>query len=149
MVGPFSSSQSHPYDLISGAKTPWSTHRLQGLLDLLVESSALDGDDVGRGVWVVGDGRAALAAEDAVDVLPRGALTGPALGGPGDGQLVLEDDADEGYRQNAVSLAYDALQPFRHGPPVSQDKRSRSYSRSSRIDVDMHHNGDSAVSIPV
>lgn len=45
----------------------------------------------------MGDGRAALAAEDAVHGLAGGAHAGPALGGAGDGHLVLLEDSDEGW----------------------------------------------------
>jgi hypothetical protein len=72
------------------------THGLQLLLVLAAEGTALEGNDRGRGVGVVGNGRAALGAEDAVDVLARGALAGVALGVAGDGELVLGDYDDEG-----------------------------------------------------
>jgi hypothetical protein len=44
----------------------------------------------------VGDGRAALGTEDTVDQLARGTLAGIALGGAGNGELVLGDDGNEG-----------------------------------------------------
>lgn len=78
-----------------GRKTE-NTYRLQGLLDLGVEGAALEGDDGGRGVGIVGDGRAALLAEPAPDGLARGALALPLLDGAVHGELVLEDDAYEG-----------------------------------------------------
>lgn len=77
-------------------KTGW-TNRLKLLLDLGIQSAALDGNDLGRGVRVVGNGRAALAAEDAVHGLARGALAGPRLGRAVDGELVLGDDDHEGW----------------------------------------------------
>ena len=46
----------------------------------------------------MGNGRAALAAEDAVHGLARGADASPALGGAGDVHLVLLEDGDEGWR---------------------------------------------------
>jgi hypothetical protein len=45
----------------------------------------------------VGNGRATLGAEDAVDGVTRAALASPALGGAADGQLVLGDNSDQGY----------------------------------------------------
>lgn len=72
------------------------TYRLQVLLLLPVERPGLDGDDLGRRVRVVCNGRAALAAEDAVDGVARGAGAGPALGWARDGHLVLLEDGDEG-----------------------------------------------------
>ena len=74
------------------------TYRLQGLLDLLGEGPGLDGDDGRRGLGIVGNVRAALAAEDAVHGLARGADVGVALGGARDGHLVLLEDSDEGWR---------------------------------------------------
>lgn len=71
------------------------THRLQGLLDLRVESTGLDGNDRRGSIRVVGNGRATLRAEYAVDVLARAALASPALGGAVDGELVLGHDGDE------------------------------------------------------
>lgn len=73
------------------------TYGLQGLLDLGVKGAALEGNDLGGRVGVVGDGAAALGAEDAVDVLAGGALASPGLGGALDGELVLGDDDDEGW----------------------------------------------------
>lgn len=71
------------------------TYRLQVLLDLGVEGTGLQGDD-GRGsLGVVGNGRAALGAEDAVDGLSRATILGVGLGGAGDGQRVLGDDGDQ------------------------------------------------------
>lgn len=77
-------------------ETSMCTYRLQGLLCLDLKRAALHGDDIGGGVRVVGDGRPALAAEDAVDGVARRALAGPAFGGARDGHLVLLADEDEG-----------------------------------------------------
>lgn len=43
------------------------TYRLEVLLDLGVESTGLQSDDLRGGIGVVGDGRAALGAEETVD----------------------------------------------------------------------------------
>ena len=43
------------------------------------------------------NGRAALGAEEAVDVLAGGALGGVLLDGTVDGELILGDDGDEGW----------------------------------------------------
>lgn len=69
---------------------------LERLLDFRVESAALDGDDLGRRVGVVRDGRAALGAEEAPDGLAAAALAFVFLDGALDGELVFGDDADEG-----------------------------------------------------
>ena len=69
---------------------------LERLLDLAVERAALDGDDLGRRVRVVGDRGAALGAEEAPDALAGAALALVLLDGAVDGELVLGDDADEG-----------------------------------------------------
>lgn len=71
------------------------TYGLQVLLVLNTQGAALQGDDRGRGIGVVGDGGTALGAEDTVDSLAGRSLACPALGGAGDGQLVLGDDNDE------------------------------------------------------
>lgn len=78
------------------------THRLQVLLDLSVKGAGLEGDDLRGGVGVVGDGGAALGAEDAVDVVARRALAGVLLGGAVDGELRLGDDGDEGCVSRSV-----------------------------------------------
>lgn len=70
--------------------------RLESLLDLRVQRTGLDSDDLRRGVGVVGDGRAAFRAEDSVDILARGALARPRLGGTAELQLVFWDDGNEG-----------------------------------------------------
>jgi hypothetical protein len=72
-----------------------TTYGLQGLLDLAVESTGLEGDD-GRGsLRVVGNGRTALGAEDAVDGQARAASLGIGLSGTVDGQRVLRDNGDQ------------------------------------------------------
>lgn len=74
------------------------THRLEVLLQLSLESTGLEGDDLGRGIGVVGDGGAALGAEETVDNLSGGALgAGVGLDGAVDGELVLENDSDKGW----------------------------------------------------
>lgn len=50
---------------------------LERLLDVCVQRASLDGDDFGRRVGVVGDGRAAFRAEDSVNILARGTLARP------------------------------------------------------------------------
>lgn len=75
------------------------THGLEGLLDLGGESAGLEGDDLGGGVGVVGDGGAAFGAEEAPDGVAGGALALPLLDGAVDGELVLGDDGDEGWRR--------------------------------------------------
>jgi hypothetical protein len=44
-----------------------ATHRLQVLLQLRVKSASLEGNDLRGGIGVVGNGRAALGAEETVD----------------------------------------------------------------------------------
>lgn len=72
------------------------THRLEVLLNLRIQGAGLEGDDVRGALRVVGDGAAALGAEDAVDGLARGSDAGPRFGRSLDGELVLGDDGDEG-----------------------------------------------------
>ena len=71
------------------------TYGLEVLLDLGVKSASLQGDDLRSGIGVVGDGRAALGAEEAMDILAGGALGGVLLDGAVDGKLVLGDNGDE------------------------------------------------------
>lgn len=73
-----------------------STYRLQGLLDFRVQGTRLDGDDLGSGLGVMSNGRAAIGAEDPMDRMTRGALSSPALDWALDGQLGLGHDSDEG-----------------------------------------------------
>lgn len=75
-----------------------STNRLQGLLDLGVESATLEGNDLGSTIGVVGDGRSALGAEESVDGVSRGGGAGPLLDGAVDGERGLGDDDDESCR---------------------------------------------------
>lgn len=71
------------------------TYRLEGLLDLSVQSTSLQSNDLGSRIGVVGNGRATLGAEDAVDRVAGATLASPALGGAVDGQLGLGDDGDQ------------------------------------------------------
>lgn len=71
------------------------TYRLQGLLDLSVQSTGLQSDNLRGRIGVVGNGRATLGAEDAVDGVARATLARPGLGGAGDGQSGLGNDGDE------------------------------------------------------
>lgn len=72
------------------------THRLQVLLQLRVQSTGLEGNDLRSSIGVMSNGGAALGAEKAMDVFPRGAFAGPFLDGAFDGELVFGDDGDEG-----------------------------------------------------
>ncbi len=72
------------------------TYRLQRLLNLLGEGAALQGNNLRGGIGVVGDGRAAVAAEPAPDGVARVGDALPLLDGAVDCELVLGDDADEG-----------------------------------------------------
>lgn len=84
--------------------------RLEVLLQLSLESTSLEGDDLGGGIGVVGDGGATLGAEETVDDLSGGALgAGVGLDGAVDGELVLENDSDEGVGRTALALAVVAV----------------------------------------
>ena len=72
------------------------SHGLEVLLDLRVESTGFQGDDLGGGIGVVGDGRATLGAEETVDNVARGSLGARVLlDGAIDGELILWDDSDK------------------------------------------------------
>ena len=73
------------------------TYRLERLLDVSIQGTGFQGDDLRGRVGVVGNGGATLGAEDAVDGVAGTTLAGPALGGTVDGQLVLGDDGDQGW----------------------------------------------------
>lgn len=73
------------------------TYRLQVLLDLGVQGTSLQSDDLGSSIGVVGNRRAALGAEDAVDGVARRSLAGPGLGGAVDSQSGLGDDSNQSY----------------------------------------------------
>lgn len=80
------------------------TYRLQVLLDLGVQSTSLQSDDLGGSIGVVSNGGATLRAEDAVDGMARRALARPGLGGTVDGQSGLGDDGDQSYWMSAIGL---------------------------------------------
>jgi hypothetical protein len=74
-----------------------STYGLELLLQLRLKGAGLEGNDLGGGIGVVGDGGTALGAEEAVDDLARGSLAaGVGLDGAVDGELVLLDDGNQG-----------------------------------------------------
>lgn len=64
----------------------------------------------------MGDGAAALGAEDAVDGLAGGALARPGLGGAVDGELVLGDDGDEGWEEGVRSVFVPGLGSWSRPP---------------------------------
>ena len=88
---------------------------LERLLDVAVERAALEGDDLGRRVRVVGDRGAALGAEEAPDALAGAALALVLLDGAVDGELVLGDDADEGWGRVGSALTDDVGMNFELG----------------------------------
>ena len=85
------------------------TYGLEVLLDLGVKGAGLEGNDLGGGVGVVGDGGAAVGAEEAPDGLAGGALVLVLLDGPVDGELVLGDDGDERVGAAGLALAVVAV----------------------------------------
>lgn len=74
-----------------------STYRLEVLLDLVVQSTSLQSDDLRGRIGVVGNRRATLRAEDTVNSIAGRALPRPGLGGTVDGQRVLGDNDDQSY----------------------------------------------------
>jgi len=74
-----------------------TTYGLQSFLDLSVESTGFEGDDRWGSLGVMGDGRTALGAEDAMDGLAGAAILGVGLGGTSDGERVLRDDGDKSW----------------------------------------------------
>jgi hypothetical protein len=72
-----------------------NTYRLQRLLLLRLETPALEGNNLGRAVRVVGNRRAALGAEPAPDAVARVGLALPLLDGAVGGEFILGDDDDE------------------------------------------------------
>ena len=75
------------------------TYRLQVLLDLAVESTSLEGDDLRGGIGIVGNGASTLRAEQPPDGVAGGTLALPLLHGAIDGELILGDDGDESCRR--------------------------------------------------
>lgn len=73
------------------------TNRLQELLNLAIESAGFENANGSVTCRLVGDGRAALGAEESVDIVSRVGLAGPLLDGAVDGQLVPGDDGDESW----------------------------------------------------
>jgi hypothetical protein len=82
---------------------------LQVLLNLRIKSTSLESNNGRCRIWVVRDRGAALAAEETVDGLARGAGAGPLLDGAVDGELVLGDDGNEGVGASALTLAIVAV----------------------------------------
>lgn len=74
------------------------TNRLQVLLDLGVEGTGLERNNLRGSIGVVGNGRAALGAEESVDGVSRSGRAGPLLDGAVDGEGGFGDDGDEGWR---------------------------------------------------
>lgn len=91
--------------LIRGNGGRAGTHGLEVLLELGVKGTTLERNDLRGGVRVVGDGRAALGAEEAVDGVAGGAHAGPLLHGAVDGELILGNDDDQGCG-GRVSIAF-------------------------------------------
>jgi hypothetical protein len=84
--------------------------RLEVLLDLSIKSTSLQSDDLRGGIRVVGDGRAALGAEETVDDVARRALgAGVGLDGTVDGELVLLDNSNKRVGGTALALAVVAV----------------------------------------
>jgi hypothetical protein len=83
----------------------YRTYRLQGLLDLSIQSAGLEGNDLGSSIRVMSNGGTTLRAEDAVNSMAGRALASPALDGAGDIQLFLGDNSNERYDKvnNGVS----------------------------------------------
>jgi hypothetical protein len=69
---------------------------LEGLLDLGRQGTRLQSDDFGGGIRVVGDGRTTVGAEEAVHIIAGATLASPLLDRAVDGQLILEDDCNQG-----------------------------------------------------
>lgn len=84
-------------------------YRLQGLLDLRVQSTGLEGNDRRSGVRVVGNGRAALGAEETVDRVAGSTVAGVLFDGAVDGQDIFGDDGDEGVGRATLALAVVAV----------------------------------------
>lgn len=83
---------------------------LESLLQLSLKGASLEGDDLGGGVGIVGNGRTALGAEETVDNLARGALgSGVGLDWAIESELVLGDYSDQGVGRAALSLAVIAV----------------------------------------
>jgi len=79
--------------------------RLESLLQLRREGTGLQGNDLGGGIRVVGNGRAALGAEETMDIVAGRALAGPLLDGAVDGELVLGDNGNERVGRATLALA--------------------------------------------
>lgn len=90
------------------------TYRLEVLLDLSVQSTSLQSDDLRGRIGVVGNGRATLGTEDAVDSVARRAFAGPGLGGTVDGQRCLGNDSDQSWTGVSHSIADRTALRFTH-----------------------------------
>lgn len=104
------------------------THRLQILLDIAVQGSCLDGDNLRGRIRVMGDGRATLRAEQTVDIVAGRALAGVFLDGTVNGQLGLGDNSHQSF-----SISYHAS--------IKQEGRNITYSRSNHSVAGSHRSG--------
>ena len=84
------------------------SYRLQGLLDLHIKGSGLQGDDLRGSVWVVGNRGTALRTEKSVNCFARRSFSCVTLDGSIDCQLVLRYYCDESC-ETRVILAHGLL----------------------------------------
>lgn len=85
----------------------------------------------------MGNGRAALGAEESVDLVSGGGRAGPRLDGAVDGQLVFGDDGDESWAELSQRFC-----PCKLQQDVSKGVVS-AYSRLSRSGVGSHRSDHS------
>lgn len=107
--------------------TKKNTHGLEVLLDLGVQGTSLERNDLRSRIGVVGDGRAAVGAEQAPDRLSGAARALPLLDRTLDGQLVLGDDGDESClrEQYVVSTHCDITVTLRRRASLKKKTHSR------------------------
>lgn len=89
----------HPPPTTLGKRYEKKTHRLQVLLNFTVQSPRLDRDDLWGRIGVVGNRRAALGAEQTVDVVAGRTFAGVLLDGTVRGQLSLGDNSHQSFYQ--------------------------------------------------
>lgn len=113
-----------------------STYGLEVLLELGVERTRLESNDLGSSIGVMGNRGATFGAEDTVDVKARRSLARVLLGGAVDGELFLGNDRDQGCSRLVRPLCTSSCVLRNRRQP-----RGNTHNRSSHSGAGSRHSG--------